>query len=83
MINHNDDNVMHGNAWFEYFCGSVRTHDIWEGNVITKNNIQAQNILLLGSPDTREGVTLRRLILQSLRVYFESERKGRRKARES
>ena len=36
--NDNDDNIMHTNVWFEFFDDlfNVKTHDTWEGNVITR-----------------------------------------------
>ena len=44
--NYNDDNMMHVNVWFEYLgvYFNVETHDIWEENVITKSEIQIENI---------------------------------------
>ena len=54
-------------------CGSdclevyfnVRTCDIWEGNMTIRSEIQTKRICPLGFQVIREGVTLRRLTLQS------------------
>jgi hypothetical protein len=46
--NPNDDNVMHVSVWFEFFGCSffdVKNNDIWEGNVITRSEIQVENNL--------------------------------------
>ena len=45
---------------------NVETHDIWERNMTTRGEIQAENFRSLKMWDIREGVTLRRLILRSL-----------------
>ena len=61
--NDNDDNVMHASMWFE-FClvdyFNVKTHDMWEGNVITWREISTEHICSLGFGDTIEWVKLRR-----------------------
>ena len=52
------------NSLVVYF--NVQTRDVREGNVIAKSEIWTKNIHSLGFQDIGEGVTLMRLILQSL-----------------
>ena len=44
----------------------VKTHGIWEGDVITRSEFQNKNIHFLGFWDIRGEVTLRGLILRNL-----------------
>ena len=61
-------------TWCVWACGldssmvysDVKTHDIWEGKVIIRNEIYFENIRSWRFRDIREGVTLRKLILRSL-----------------
>jgi hypothetical protein len=45
---------------------NVKIHDIWEGNMTIKSEVQTKNVRFLGFQDIREGVTIRRLILRRL-----------------
>ena len=45
----------------------AKIHDIWEGNVTTRREIEIGRICSLRFHDIREGVTLRRVILRRLR----------------
>lgn len=53
--------------WFSLMC---KTRDVWMGNVITRSKIWIENICFLGFGDIREGVTLRKLVLQTLGCNF-------------
>jgi hypothetical protein len=54
----------------DYFI--VKTHDIWEGNVITRSEIEIENLCCLGFQEIREGMTLKRLELQSLECIWKA-----------
>ena len=50
------------NSLVVYF--NVKTHDVWEGDMPTRSEIQTKKIYSLRFWDIREGVTLRRLIFR-------------------
>ena len=66
--NYNDENVTRASVWFDYLVVyfNVETCDMWEINVTMRSETKIKNIRSLGFQDIREGVTLRRLVLQSL-----------------
>ena len=54
--------------WFEFLViyFNVKTRDIWKGNLTTRSEVYTENLCSRWFQDIRKGVTLRRLILQSL-----------------
>ena len=52
------------------FALMTRTHDICEGNVITRSEIEIDNIRSLRFWDIRKGVTLRRFHITEFKVYL-------------
>jgi hypothetical protein len=46
---------------------NVKTHDIWEVNVTRRSEVSTENICSLGFHDIRREVTLKKLILRSLK----------------
>lgn len=47
----------------------VETHDLWEGIVTIRSETQTESIYILGIWDKRDGVILRRLILQTQATF--------------
>ena len=53
-INYNDDNVMRENVWFAFLVDyfTIKTHDIWEENGLTRSEIWIKNFWSLVFWDT-------------------------------
>ena len=68
--NYNDDNAMCVSMWFTLMSKPMIYE---EENMTTRSEIQTKNIRSLVIHDIREGMTLRRLILQSLERTYSYE----------